>query len=32
MAQISFADAECAGKRKKTRRVVFLEKRELFVP
>jgi IS5 family transposase len=32
MAQISFADAEYAGKRKKTRREIFLEERELGVP
>jgi IS5 family transposase len=32
MAQISFADAEYAGKRKKTRREVFLEEMELVVP
>jgi hypothetical protein len=30
--QISFADAEYAGKRKKTRREVFLEEMELVVP
>ena len=29
MTQISFADAEYAGKRKKTRREVFLEEMEL---
>ena len=28
MSQISFADAEYAGKRKKTRREVFLEEKE----
>jgi IS5 family transposase len=32
MSQISFADAEYAGKRKKTRREVFLEEIELVVP
>lgn len=32
MDQISFADAEHAGKRKKTRREVFLEEMELVVP
>jgi len=32
MAQISFADAEYAGKRKKTRREIFLEEMELVVP
>ena len=32
MAQISFADAEYAGKRKNTRREVFLEEMELVVP
>jgi hypothetical protein len=32
MAQISFSDAEHAGKRKKTRREVFLEEMELVVP
>ena len=32
MGQISFADAEYAGKRKKTRREVFLEDMELVVP
>ncbi|MFZ5526140.1 MAG: IS5 family transposase [Pseudomonadota bacterium] len=32
MEQISFADAEYAGKRKKTRREVFLEEMELVVP
>ena len=32
MSQISFADAEYAGKRKKTRREVFLEEMELIVP
>ncbi len=32
MTQISFADAEYAGKRKKTRREVFLEEMELVVP
>ena len=32
MNQISFADAEHAGKRKKTRREVFLEEMELVVP
>ena len=32
MSQISFADAEHAGKRKKTRREVFLEEMELVVP
>ena len=31
MSQISFADAEYAGKRKKTRREVFLEEMELVV-
>lgn len=32
MGQISFADAEYAGKRNKTRRDVFLEEMELVVP
>ena len=32
MEQISFADAEHAGKRKKTRREIFLEEMELVVP
>lgn len=32
MSQISFADAEYAGKRKKTRREVFLEEMDLVVP
>ena len=32
MSQISFADAEYASKRKKTRREVFLEEMELVVP
>ncbi len=32
MSQISFPDAECAGKRKKTRRDVFLEEMEQVVP
>lgn len=32
MDQISFADAEYAGKRRKTRREVFLEEMELVVP
>ncbi len=32
MGQISFSDAEFAGKRKKTRREVFLEEMELVVP
>ena len=32
MGQISFADAEYAGKRKKTRREIFLEEMELVVP
>ena len=32
MSQISFADAEYAGKSKKTRREVFLEEMELVVP
>ena len=32
MSQISFSDAEYAGKRKRTRREVFLEERELVVP
>ena len=32
MNQISFADAEYAGKRKKTRREVFLDEMELVVP
>jgi len=32
MTQISFSDAEYAGKRKKTRREVFLEEMELVVP
>jgi IS5 family transposase len=31
MKQISFADAEYAGKRKKTRREVFLEEMERVV-
>jgi IS5 family transposase len=32
MSQISFLDAEYAGKRKKTRHEVFLEEMELNVP
>jgi len=32
MSQISFSDAEYAGKRKKTRREVFLDEMELVVP
>lgn len=32
VGQISFADAEYAGKRKKTRREVFLGEMELVVP
>ena len=32
MGQMSFSDAEYAGKRKKTRREVFLEEMELVVP
>jgi hypothetical protein len=32
MGQMSFADAEYAGKRKKTRREVFLEEMETVVP
>ena len=32
MSQISFADAEYAGKRKKTRREVFLEEMDQVVP
>jgi IS5 family transposase len=32
MGQISFADAEYAGKRKKTRREVFLDEMEVVVP
>jgi IS5 family transposase len=32
MGQISFSDAEHAGKRKKTRREVFMEEKELVVP
>lgn len=32
MEQISFADAEYAGKSKKIRREVFLEEMELVVP
>jgi transposase, IS5 family len=32
MSQISFADAEYAGKRKKTWREVFLEEMERVVP
>jgi IS5 family transposase len=32
MSQVSFSDAEYAGKRKKTRREVFLEGMELVVP
>jgi IS5 family transposase len=32
MSQISFADAEYAGKRKKTRREVFLQEMELVAP
>jgi IS5 family transposase len=32
MSQISFSDAEYAGKRKKTRREMFLEEMELVVP
>ena len=31
MGQLSFSDAEYAGKRKKTRREVFLEEMELVV-
>jgi transposase, IS5 family len=32
MSQISFSDAEYAGKRKKTRREIFLQEMELVVP
>lgn len=32
MRQMSFSDAEYAGKRKKTRREVFLEEMEQVVP
>ncbi|MBS0425941.1 MAG: IS5/IS1182 family transposase, partial [Proteobacteria bacterium] len=32
ISQMSFSDAEYAGKRKKTRREVFLEEMELVVP
>ena len=32
MSQISFSDAEYAGKRKKTRREVFLEEMDQVVP
>ena len=32
MSQMSFGDAEYAGKRKKTRREVFLEEMEQVVP
>jgi transposase, IS5 family len=32
MSQISFADAEYAGKKKKTRREVFLDEMEKVVP
>lgn len=32
MSQISFADAEYAGKMKKTRREIFLAEMELVVP
>ena len=32
MSQLSFSDAEYAGKRKKTRREVFLQEMELVVP
>jgi IS5 family transposase len=32
MSQLSFSDAEYAGKRKKTRREVFLEEMEQVVP
>ena len=32
MGQISFAEAEYAAKRKKTRRELFLEEMELVVP
>ncbi|HEX7645865.1 MAG TPA: transposase, partial [Noviherbaspirillum sp.] len=32
MTQLSFSDAEYAGKRKKTRREVFLEEMEQVVP
>ena len=32
MSQLSFTDAEYAGKRKKTRREVFLEEMEQVVP
>ena len=32
MGQISFSDAEYAGKRKKTRREVFLDEMEVVVP
>ena len=32
MSQMSFSDAEYAGKRKKTRREVFLDEMEQVVP
>jgi len=32
MRQISFSDAEYAGKRKKTRREVFLDEMDVVVP
>jgi len=32
MSQISFGDAECAGKRKQTRRELFLAEMEQVVP
>jgi IS5 family transposase len=32
MSQLSFGDAEYAGKRKQTRREVFLQEMELVVP
>ena len=32
MSQISFSDAEYAGKRKKTRREVFLKEMDVVVP
>ena len=32
MSQLSFSDAEYSGKRKKTRREVFLEEMEQVVP
>lgn len=32
MGQMSFGDAKCAGKRKRTRREIFLAEMELVVP